>query len=97
MLSFSRPAQRFSLCLLDEGEDFVSLWLGVCHWPKVVSGNWQDLETLSGNIMLCSKSLFFEPDDVRIPIVRLVYYATYESFVGQRRNLSLMQSYWHYD
>lgn len=72
MLSLRRPAQRFSLCLLDEGEDFVALWVGVCVWPKSISGNWQNMDKLPGNIMVCSKSIFFEPDDVRIPIVRSI-------------------------
>lgn len=70
MLSLKKPAQRYSLCLLDEGEDYVAMWIGTCAWPKTVAGNWQCLEQLHGNIRLCSKSLFFEPDDARIPIVR---------------------------
>lgn len=45
-------------------------WVAQCKWPKGVTGNWQSLEQLPGTLRLCSKSLFFEPEDVRIPIVR---------------------------
>lgn len=37
-----------------------------------MSGNWQGAASLPGRLRLCTKSLFFDPDDVRVPIVRWV-------------------------
>jgi len=48
----------------------VADWVAQCKWPKGVTGNWQSLEQLPGTLRLCSKSVFFEPEDVRIPIIR---------------------------
>ena len=71
MLSGATQAvRRFSLLLLDEGELYVQDFVATARWPATVSGNWQRLPRLSGQLRLCTKSLFFEPDDVRIPIVR---------------------------
>ena len=70
MAGFSRPARRFSLILLEEGEDYVGDWLCKCGWPSAIAGNWQSLESINGTLRLCSKSLFFEPEDVRVPIAR---------------------------
>lgn len=72
MFGLRKPAQRFSLVLLEEGEDYVADWVAACRWPKEVTGNWQALDLLHGTLRLCSKSLFFEPGDVRIPIIRRV-------------------------
>ena len=70
MFGLRKPARRFTLLLLEEGEDYVADWVATCKWPKAVTGNWQGLEQLPGKLRLCSKSLCFEPDDVRVPIVR---------------------------
>ncbi len=70
MFGAHKAAKRFSLLLLEEGEDYVEDWVCEARWPPNVSGNWQGLPKLQGRMRLCSKSLFFEPDDARIPIVR---------------------------
>jgi factor associated with neutral sphingomyelinase activation len=62
--------KRFSLLLLEEGEDYVADWEASCRWPAGVSGNWQGQPQLPGRLRLCSKSLFFEPEDTRVPIAR---------------------------
>lgn len=72
MFGGRKAPKRFSLLLLEEGEDYVDDWVGGVVWPAAVSGNWQGLPKLPGRLRLCSKSIFFEPDDVRIPIVRYV-------------------------
>lgn len=72
MFGAHKAAKRFSLLLLEEGEDYVEDWVCEARWPANVSGNWQGLPKLQGRLRLCSKSLFFEPDDARIPIVRRV-------------------------
>ena len=70
MLGGRKAPKRFSLLLLEEGEDYVDDWVASVAWPSAVSGNWQSLPKLPGRLRLCSKSIFFEPDDVRIPVVR---------------------------
>ncbi|CAK0760340.1 hypothetical protein CVIRNUC_002763 [Coccomyxa viridis] len=71
MFGGRKAPKRFSLLLLEEGEDYVDDWVASVAWPPAVSGNWQSSPKLPGRLRLCSKSIFFEPDDVRIPIVRL--------------------------
>lgn len=73
MFGQRRGGKRFTLLLLEEGEDYVQDWVGTCVWPSAVSGNWQGLPQLPGRIRLCTRSVFFEPDDVRVPIVRLPF------------------------
>ena len=68
-----RPARRFSLLLLDEGEYYVKDFVAHCAWPPEVAGNWAGAARLAGQLRLCTHSLFFEPDDVRVPIVRLPF------------------------
>jgi factor associated with neutral sphingomyelinase activation len=72
MFARRKLAKRFSLLLLEDEEDYVADWAASCKWPSSVEGNWQGLEALPGRLRLCTKSLFFEPDDVRVPIVRWV-------------------------
>lgn len=66
----THSVQRFSLLLLEEGETYVQDYVASARWPHGVAGNWQRLPRLPGTLRLCTKSLFFEPDDVRSPIVR---------------------------
>lgn len=63
-------AKRFNLVLLEDEEDYVADWVATCKWPSNVEGNWQGLPSLPGRLRLCTKSLFFDSDDVRVPIVR---------------------------
>ena len=44
--------------------------VATCQWPAQVTGNWQKAEQLAGRLRLCSKSLFFDADDARAPIIR---------------------------
>lgn len=72
MFSRRKAAKRFSLLLLEEEESYVADWVATCKWPSNISGNWQGAAALPGRLRLCTKSLFFDPDDVRVPIVRWV-------------------------
>ncbi len=46
-------------------------WVVLCGWPvDRIGGNWQRAPQVAGRLRLCTRSLFFEPDDVRVPIVR---------------------------
>jgi factor associated with neutral sphingomyelinase activation len=65
-----KAAKRFNLLLLEEEEYYVADWVATCKWPARVAGNWQGAPSLPGRLRLCTKSLFFDPDDVRVPIVR---------------------------
>lgn len=71
MFGGGHRARRFSLLLLEEGEDYVGDWVATAAWPPAVPGNAAGTPTLAGRLRLASKSLFFEPDDGRVPIARL--------------------------
>lgn len=76
-----RSSKRFSLLLLEDGDDYVQDWVAtaICRNPKPLpnpSGQnpkppaWTQSEgVLKGRLRLCSRSFFFEPDNVRIPIL----------------------------
>ena len=70
MFGLRSPANRFTLLLLEEEEDYVADFVATCVWPAAVQGNLQKAKNIPGSLRLCSKSLFFEPDDVRVPIAR---------------------------
>ena len=73
MFGVRLPAKRFTLLLLvEEEEDYVADFVATCTWPAAVPGNVQQTRSIPGSLRLCSRSLFFDPDDVRIPIVRCV-------------------------
>jgi factor associated with neutral sphingomyelinase activation len=73
--SSQRSSKRFSLLLLEDGDDYVQDWVAavVCKTPKPQTSNpsaWIPPETvLKGRLRLCSRSFFFEPDQVRTPIL----------------------------
>ncbi len=70
MFGRKRQTTRFSLLLLEEEEEYVKDWVAHCQWPSGVKGNWQGKPKLEGRLRLCSKSLMFDADDSRVPIVR---------------------------
>jgi factor associated with neutral sphingomyelinase activation len=70
MFAGRKAAKRFSLLLLEDEEVYVDDWVAACMWPAAVEGNWSGAERLQGRLRLATKSLFFDPDDTRVPIVR---------------------------
>jgi factor associated with neutral sphingomyelinase activation len=64
--------RRFSLLLLEEGELYVADYVASCAWPPDVPGNALRAPRLPGHLRLATRSLFFEPDDARVPIVRRI-------------------------
>eukprot|EP01023_Acetabularia_acetabulum_P012958 TRINITY_DN16133_c0_g1_i2.p1 TRINITY_DN16133_c0_g1~~TRINITY_DN16133_c0_g1_i2.p1 ORF type:complete len:139 (-),score=17.79 TRINITY_DN16133_c0_g1_i2:56-472(-) len=63
---------RFNLLLLEENEYYVSDCSVTCiTWPINVLQN--STEAVKGLIRVASKSLFFEPNDRTLPIVRIAY------------------------
>lgn len=70
--SHARPLTCM-LQLLEEEEDYLYDWVVTCRWPPSVAGNWQGAPSLSGRLRLCARSLFFDADDVRVPVVRIPF------------------------
>ena len=64
---------RFSLLLLEDGEDYVDDWVATAEWPATIPGGGAGVGggEVPGRVRLASRSLLFEPDDARSPIVRL--------------------------
>eukprot|EP00249_Psilotum_nudum_P019928 c27478_g1_i2 orf=286-966(+) len=69
-----RSSKRFSYLLLEEGECYIQDWMATCRPGLVASSQkkqahpWQQRK-LKGRLRLCSKSIFFEPDNIKTPIV----------------------------
>jgi hypothetical protein len=67
-----RCRHRFSLLLLDDGEDYVCDWVGFCIPPAgkldVSAGS-----SVRGRLRLCSMSLIFDPDEQRLPILKFPF------------------------
>ncbi|DBA77988.1 hypothetical protein WJX77_012160 [Trebouxia sp. C0004] len=84
MFGLRSSAKRFTLLLLEEEEEYVADFVASCAWPTAVQGNVQQVKCMPGSLRLCSKSVFFEPDDVRVPIVRIPFL-----FVQQLEGINL--------
>ncbi|KAH9320915.1 hypothetical protein KI387_015554, partial [Taxus chinensis] len=73
--SVNRSMKRFSYLLLDEGEFYVQDWIATCRQgsmdnsQNIETSPWQ-LHQMKGRLRLCSKSIFFEPDGLSVPIIR---------------------------
>lgn len=71
---------RFSLLHLDEGEDYVGDFVGLCKVPSEAAARFpaKAVETMSGRahsklrgrIRLLSRSLLFDPDDRDVPMLK---------------------------
>jgi hypothetical protein len=72
---------RFTLLLLEEGEDYISDYNAYCRAPGVLWKGEEGKSTNSsglqyhdrkahGKLRLCTKSVFFDSDDASIPILR---------------------------
>ena len=84
MSLFSAQArQRFSLLLLEEGEDYVADYNAFCRAPTALwkagdgkpvapatAGQGKDVKRLHGKARLCTKSIFFDSVDTTFPILR---------------------------
>ena len=76
---------RFSLLLLDEGEYLLNEFASVLFLvgavasdfivPVGVGGLQSPPTPLHGRVFVCTRGLFFEPDDLRAPIVKLPFRA----------------------
>ena len=70
----ARSSDRFSLLLLDDGEQYVTTCIATME------------SKLPGTLRICTKSLFFEPDDVALPIVRVPFASATSLDCNQARN-----------
>ena len=67
---------RFSLLHLDEGEDYVGDFVGLCKAPtgalplELENNSAQAHGKLRGRIRLLSRSLLFDPDDIAVPMLK---------------------------
>lgn len=66
----SSTVQRFSLLLLDEGEDYIADYNVFCHAECILG---RTSQSCHGKMRLCTKSVFFDADDISIPILRLPF------------------------
>lgn len=55
---------------LEDEEDYVADWVVSATWPAGVGGNWGGRGSLPGRLRAGSRNLYYEPDDLRVPIVR---------------------------
>lgn len=81
---YSGFAQRFTLLLLEEGEDYVSDYNAYCYAPGILTDLGQAPSQIQeasftlpgpgqrvhGKLRLCTKSIFFDADDASVPILR---------------------------
>lgn len=86
--SFSGKTNRFTMLLLEDEEFYVTECVVECllFLPRLVSDILGAVpESLPGQLRICTKSIFFEPDDVRIPLVRIPF-AYMEELHGRTSN-----------
>ena len=72
---------RFTLLLLDEGEYLLSEFSAVLFLTGAIAGDFivpvgsggllSPATPQHGRVFVCTRGLFFEPDDVRAPVVKL--------------------------
>lgn len=84
---------RFSLLLLEEGEYYIKECVVECAAPPQFWGE-GGIRPLVGELRLCTKSLFFEPDDVRVPIVRIPFLDIQELEGISENKMRLTASRW---
>lgn len=74
---YRKAKKRFSLLLLEEGEEYEGDWVGFLTPPeeykylKHTRGSNQ--AAVKGRIRLCSTSVVFDPDDIRVPILKFPF------------------------
>ena len=78
----AQSGPRFTLLLLEEGEDYIADYNAYCRAPAWLWTRSQDgaatqqsnsssrQARVHGKLRLCTKSVFFDSDDAAVPIVR---------------------------
>ncbi|MCO5581867.1 hypothetical protein L7F22_035756 [Adiantum nelumboides] len=66
----SKSTKRFTYLLLEEGEFYIQDWMAVCRYGSFgLDAQIGHPRRIRGRLRLCSKSIFFEPDDISLPII----------------------------
>ena len=66
---------RFNLLMMEFGESMLSEYSGVSFPHPNEQRSFEDCCDLAkrGRLYICTRSLFFEPNDTRYPVIRLPY------------------------
>eukprot|EP00026_Physarum_polycephalum_P001800 Phypoly_transcript_01803.p1 GENE.Phypoly_transcript_01803~~Phypoly_transcript_01803.p1 ORF type:complete len:984 (+),score=105.94 Phypoly_transcript_01803:185-3136(+) len=72
MFGVNRPKSRFSLILLEEGEYYFDDF-SAFYYPPGRDDEESFRKRVKGRILLCSASLMFDPEDIRLPISKFPY------------------------
>ena len=57
-------------CFVASGEDYICDWVGFCVPPPGKLEGVARGASLRGRVRLCSASLLFDPDELRLPVLR---------------------------
>lgn len=70
-VTMSRVKSRFNLLLLEDGEFLLEEYLAMCFVWAPEDGKSHRLESkLKGRVRLCTRGIFFEPEDTRAPLTK---------------------------
>lgn len=73
MLSTKKSSQRFSLLLLDEGEYYFEDFSAFYYPPGLSDDEQAFKRRIKGRLKLCSASLMFDPEDIKLPILKIPF------------------------
>eukprot|EP01132_Coremiostelium_polycephalum_P008629 gene8629-10620_t len=72
MFTINKPKLRFNLILMDEGEYYFDDYSATLYPPQQTEEeSW--IRRIKGRILVCSSSIFFEPDDIKLPIMKFPF------------------------
>ncbi|GAM22164.1 hypothetical protein SAMD00019534_053390, partial [Acytostelium subglobosum LB1] len=72
MFTVNKPKFRFNLILMDEGEYYFDDYSAV-YYPSADTDEESWAKRIKGRILVCSHSIFFEPDDIKFPIMKFPF------------------------
>ncbi|EFA76401.1 BEACH domain-containing protein [Heterostelium album PN500] len=72
MFTVNKPKFRFNLILMDEGEYYFDDY-SASYYPPAETDEESFQKKVKGRILVCSNSIFFEPDDVKQPILKFPF------------------------
>ncbi|KAF2078283.1 hypothetical protein CYY_000375 [Polysphondylium violaceum] len=72
MFTVNRTKLRFSLILMEEGEYYFDDY-NATFYPPADTEEESWAKRVAGRVLICSNSIFFEPDDNKLPIMRMPF------------------------
>ncbi|KYQ89935.1 BEACH domain-containing protein [Tieghemostelium lacteum] len=72
MFTVNKPKLRFNLILMDEGEYYFDDYSATLY-PPGLSEEESWYKRVKGRILVCSSSIFFEPDEMKLPIMKFPF------------------------